>query len=49
MRHLLTLGCLLISLGFYLVGLESASAVMFGLGLVFELTFWGRLLGRWRG
>ncbi len=46
MRHLITLGCLLVALGVYAVGMASGMAVFAGFGLLAEATFWFRLFHR---
>jgi hypothetical protein len=46
-HSLVTLGCLVASLGFYSVGNSSAAACLL-LGMAFEAAFWVRLLRRRR-
>jgi hypothetical protein len=47
MRHLITLGCLLIALFLYSTG-DKSSAGLLLLGVAFEAAFWFRLVRRRR-
>lgn len=44
MRHVVTLACLAIALALYAFGLQTGSIVLFFAGLLFEFTFWMRML-----
>lgn len=46
MKHLITLDCLLVALGFYAAGMVSGLVVFAGLGVLAEGTFWFRLFRR---
>ncbi|MBI3523479.1 MAG: hypothetical protein HY066_02950 [Betaproteobacteria bacterium] len=46
MRHLITLGCLAVAVVMYILGSETGAAIFFGLGGLFELAFWKRILTR---
>ena len=44
MKHLITLGCLTAAVAMYILGLESGAAILFAIGILFEVTFWKRVL-----
>jgi len=44
MRHLITIGCLAVAVIMYLLGSETGAAIFIGLGFLFELAFWKRIL-----
>ena len=46
MRHLITFGCLAVAVVMYLLGSETGVAIFIGLGALFELVFWKRILTR---
>jgi hypothetical protein len=41
-RHLITAGCLVAAIGFYVIGAGSIAALML-LGVAFEMAFWIRI------
>lgn len=46
MKHLVTLACLLLALGFYAAGMATGVVVFAGVGVLAEGTFWYRLFRR---
>ncbi len=44
MKHLVTLASLVIACVLYGVGLKTGAVAAFGMGILFELAFWARLL-----
>lgn len=44
MKHVITLGCLIGAVVMYILGLESGAAILFAIGILFEVAFWKRVL-----
>ncbi|MFA6231140.1 MAG: glycosyl transferase family 39 [Rhodanobacter sp.] len=46
MKHLITLACLLVAVGFYAMGMSTGAVIFMGVGMLAEGAFWIRLLRR---